>query len=321
MDRNEDDGLLLLAPLRDAEPDIRTGVDIDKAKRVGRRTVKNRMIASVAAVVSLVVLAGVAVNAIGSMPESVAPAKGPFDVFRQVITVGTAGGFTPDSYESRPDMQIVTLRRTDDGPGTVRVEVVREDRAVSTETAEEAGIVYGLPAHWIGTQRTTLQWRLANGVVAQASSDVQLPDIQNKLHKVAEAVQPADRPLSMPFTLPRDDSVELVSMWVKAATAESLLTFKHNGPTGRATVEVGLKPNDSNLLKNHTSYNGSQLVVSDPAAGNSSAVLLDVAPGLMAFAHSTDWAPEPQVVNMLASELKPAPNLADRSTWPTTVWR
>ncbi|WP_279578990.1 sigma factor [Fodinicola feengrottensis] len=114
--KDEQDGVRLLSSLRDSEPDGPIAVDVRRAVRSGRRQVRVRQaalpIAGAIAVVALVAGVAFAVH----QPQTPTPAahSGSFDVRRQAFHVGSAGGFTPVTYETGRYRQVIQLVPADD---------------------------------------------------------------------------------------------------------------------------------------------------------------------------------------------------------------
>jgi hypothetical protein len=75
VDRIEEQGVALLAPLRYTEPPVRSGVDVGAAVRTGRRHTRARIGGVVAAAISLVTAVSIVVpTAVSPAPSDYAPA-------------------------------------------------------------------------------------------------------------------------------------------------------------------------------------------------------------------------------------------------------
>ncbi|QXJ26197.1 hypothetical protein AGRA3207_007819 [Actinomadura graeca] len=129
MDELERDAARLLGALRDFEAPGSGAAGLERAVRSGRRRARARRVAataSTAVAVVLIVVAAVLAGRPGRAPEPrpAAPA-GHFDTRRHAFTVGSAGGFAPESYRPGRDVQRITLRVEHPG-GTLRADGVVE---------------------------------------------------------------------------------------------------------------------------------------------------------------------------------------------------
>ncbi|GAA4638778.1 hypothetical protein GCM10023196_097860 [Actinoallomurus vinaceus] len=123
MEQQEQDGAHLLAPLRSVTPDGPPGVDLGKALRTGRRHARIRhttvRAGGTVAVVAAVAALGLLVRVLApSHPGPAAPARDEFDVLHRAFRVGSAGGLTPDTYETGRYRQRIVLRAADPNGGT-----------------------------------------------------------------------------------------------------------------------------------------------------------------------------------------------------------
>ncbi|GAB3968355.1 hypothetical protein GCM10029978_037630 [Actinoallomurus acanthiterrae] len=123
MTRPEQDGAHLLAPLRTAGPEAPPGVDVRRALRGGRRRARIRHAAigagATSAVVAAVASVGVFIQVLAPTdPRPAAPGRDGFDVLHRAFRVGSAGGFTPDTYETGRYRQRIVLRAANPGDGT-----------------------------------------------------------------------------------------------------------------------------------------------------------------------------------------------------------
>ncbi|XVQ10487.1 hypothetical protein ACQP1W_49635 [Spirillospora sp. CA-255316] len=220
MDREEEDARRLLAPLRNTGPDTAPRVDIAEAVRVGRRRSRHRRIAGAGSVVVVVAAVAVATTLLGrTMPsDDVRPVAPPsqFDPTRQHFRVGSAGGFTPDDYETGRYRQRAHLRLTDrDGPRRADglVTMFPRDRLVDRDgrhwapSGTRAPDVNGRRAFWpdrpvIRPGAVEVAWEWAPGAWAFASVSGGGAD-RTVAHRVAQSVLPDGRTVvRAPVTAP-----------------------------------------------------------------------------------------------------------------------
>jgi hypothetical protein len=185
---NMDDDRGLLAPLRDLEPPGPSTVDVARAVRDGRRR-KAAFAAAAAAIVALVAVG------LGLMQRQQVPlAASRFDVLTEVFTVGTAGGFTPSTFETGEDRQQAVLV-SDKGSATVTVYAAGR----FTPAGNPAPDVYGHRARWIGDYELAFEW----GPGAWATITVNgYPDGRARAQHIADSVATdTNVPVKLPFTL------------------------------------------------------------------------------------------------------------------------
>ncbi|MGC0416021.1 hypothetical protein [Embleya sp. AB8] len=220
MDTDEYEGVLLLAALREA-PHIGTdepGVNLARAIRDGRRAVLLRRAIAVTAgavAVALVALVAAVIAAPGHHDRP-GPASGhAFDVRERAFRVGSAGGFTPLSYETGRYRQRVVLgpERVDAAAGSVAtpasVTMYAPSRPPTPDPAARpvAPPVHDRPAAWLigpdpGGGRLELAWQWAPGAWAIATMVGPAADAE-RIHQIAESVQPGARlPVTGPLSLP-----------------------------------------------------------------------------------------------------------------------
>ncbi|GAA3227802.1 hypothetical protein [Nonomuraea helvata] len=196
----------MLDLLRDVEPSPVGTVDIGRAIRGGRRRVRGRRVAAVAAAAAATAL----VIALPSLPWTrpappVTPASQltndskTFDVNAPAFVVGSAGGLTPDTYETGRYRQIITLRPTDPSKRTTAViTMYAPGHQPSLPAGEPAPPVNDRPARW--TPRG-LAWEWAPGAWGTVSLAAPAED-RERAHRVAQSVLPRrGAPVSVPFTL------------------------------------------------------------------------------------------------------------------------
>lgn len=219
MDTDEQEGARLLGALRGTpwtgsdEP----GVDVARAIRDGRRTIRVRRALTVAGgaiAVALVVLMTVLVVA-PTHDNGTGPASGgTFDVRERAFRVGSAGGFTPVSYETGKFRQRVVLGvEKPNGPAELSatramVTMYAPGRLPGGEPplGTPAPPVNGHAAVWpAGPQpsadRLELLWQWAPNAWAVATLAGPAADAE-RVHHVAESVvpgvrQPARGPVSL----------------------------------------------------------------------------------------------------------------------------
>ncbi|MFG1958976.1 hypothetical protein [Nonomuraea sp. NPDC049028] len=207
----------LLDPLREAEPPGSGTIDLARAMRTGRRRVRARRVMSAAAGVGAVVAVIVGGTALGrtALPPEPQPISRPagFDVLTRMFTVGSAGGFTPDSYETGYDHQRVRLRLADPAKADTAdalVEMYPRGRspfaALSPSDGETAPPVNGRPAYWpsrplLRSGAAEMVWEWAPGAWGVVSVKGARMD-EDTAHRVAQSVLPitGDR-VEVPFTL------------------------------------------------------------------------------------------------------------------------
>jgi hypothetical protein len=321
MDRIEDEGTNLLAPLRDAAPSGQSGVDIAKAKSIGRRQSRRRVVAGMVAAASLVVVAGIGVPMlIHNLPDTSAPARPAeeFDIFKRVVSVGSGGGFTPDTYETFRDRQVITLIRADGGQGTATIEVFSpaSSPAYPDKYDERADDVNGREAYWVDSE-PVLAWKWAeHGWATVTWENVPDVDVKDKIHRVAQSVLPGEEPVTMPFTMARNGALTLQSVQVSKRSPVSMVVFTYTSPNdGTLYISVGLRNAEPGLVAD-TDVNG------HPATANSNLVkILDTGHNLVAMAGSDGKYGAPELLKQLAASIKAVPDPDDRATWSPTLWR
>ncbi|MEV0620555.1 hypothetical protein AB0I81_45035 [Nonomuraea sp. NPDC050404] len=234
----------LLQPLRDAGPGAGGGVDVGRAVRAGRRRVRTRRAAAVAASVAAT-LAIVVPSALWPRTEPPVTPAAPvtadpraFEVSTPAFVVGSAGGFTPDTYETGRYQQVITLRSADPA---------RRDTAVITMYAPGRLQPGGDPLPPVNGRRARstsggVAWEWAPG--AWGTVTLREPD-RDKAHRVAQSVlaRPG-RPVTVPFTVdqraigPGRGLVGVVTSYADTGVA---VKYAAGDLTGDR-VEVGLRP-------------------------------------------------------------------------------
>lgn len=232
MDPTEQDGARLLAPLREAEPATPSTVSVHRAVHSGTRRLRTRRAMTVVAAAGITALAGVLAVPVLSGPdrEPVRPAAAAFDVMRQEFSVGSAGGYTPVSYETGRYRQRVQLR-LDDGPqgtppsATVTMYAAGREPSGWEPGGEPAPEVNGRRAFWL-TGTVDLAWEWADGAWAFADIDGDGADARERIHRVAQSVEPgANASVTVPFTVPRPapgDATQLVGVVTPHGTSSEV---------------------------------------------------------------------------------------------------
>jgi hypothetical protein len=216
-DQTERDAIRLLDPVRDMEPGP-SSVDVHRAIRDGRRRVRHRRVASVAAAVVALAMVAVSAPSIadairdGRAHSGAAPTE--FDPLRQEISVGSTSGFTPLTYETGRYRQRVRLGMESnlDGPDRAIVTVYPRGRLPSfwKPGGERAPDVNGHRAYWMNLNTSgQIAWEWAEGAWAFAVVNVR-EDVRNRAHRVAQSVSFAKThtfvaPVRAPITMAPPD--------------------------------------------------------------------------------------------------------------------
>lgn len=317
MNRIEDEGTNLLAPLRHVEPAGHSGVDIAKAKATGRRRSRMRLAAGMVAAASLVVVAGVGVpTLINNLPDATTPAAQSFglDLFKRMVNVGSAGGFTPDTYETRRDRQIIKLKRATGGRGTAIVEVMPPLNAqyppAYPTLGDRTDDVNGREAYWIA-QGPMLAWSWAKDSWATVTfENVPDPDVKVMMHRVAMSVEPRESPVTVPFRISLEDGLTLESIRVSTSTPVSSVVLTRFSPDGEyQAITAGLMPAEPGLSPNgqvgdhpvHTRVNTAQI--------------LDTGHGVYAYATMDAQNQDLDLLRLVASTIVAVDDPANRATW------
>jgi hypothetical protein len=344
MDDTEREIEKLLAPLRDDLPATPAGVSVERAVEAGRRRqrVRSRLAGAAAALVAVAVCGLLAVMLrVDGGRDSAAGPPGGFDVLTRSFQVGSAGGFTPESYESGRTEQRVRLRLErpaagqtgqtgQTGQGSVTLLAPGQLPSGWTPTGRRMPDVYGREAVLLDTPMTAaggveLAWRWSDTGWAFAHLDAAFPDLADRAHRVAQSVLavPAD-PLAVPFTValpPAAVDLQVTGLRVPAGdTGERGSVLLGEGgaapPIGPGfVVAVSIR---SDLAP------GPDVPVTGEVGGRPASVrdgrmiLFDVAPGLSAVVEAAPGGRSDSVVlEELAASVELAPNPGDPATWPT----
>jgi hypothetical protein len=337
MESTERDGLRLLAPLRDSEAPAPSTVDVGRAVRAGARRVRVRqaMTAAVAAVVTG--LAVVAVPAIVNRPQVVEPARpaAELSVLRQQFTVGSAGGFTPASYETgRYRHRVVLGPAHPDGSGWASVSMYARGHLPGWNPGgERAADVNGRKAFWMpapATERATgteIAWEWSDGAWGFAFVNSVAGDARDVAHRVAESVAGgADVPVAVPFTVPAPAGpVRLLGVITPFGTSSD--------PTSAAFLVLGTKSDADRVLvgvqrdlsrdpvtgqPHQAPAPTTQVAGHQAAVGDTSVTIFDVDGGFAVVA-TADQLGSPLVD--LAGSVRLVPNPTDPGSWITNPLR
>jgi hypothetical protein len=322
MDRIEDEGMTLLAPLRDTEPGAESGVDIASALRVGRRRSRRRVVAGALAAAVVTALALVAVPAAlkswhGTVEPAVVP--GEFSIARHAITVGTAGGFKNASLRTGRYEQVAELTRADGAPGYGRVTAYAPGRNPKIDTSVRAADVNGRRAYWQpGLPEPTLAMREGDIWVIVRASGPDM-DIVDRAHRVAQAVEiNPDLPVEVCFTLKalptwmREAGFRVVGVQVPTSQGVAYILFGTSDATGSPVLSIGagrgfppLSPNDTvNGFQAHVNSDSVTLYNLD-GRGSGAVVRYEYANGIGGSA----------VLKQLVTAVELVSDVGDRDTW------
>ncbi|MFI9814523.1 hypothetical protein [Saccharothrix variisporea] len=268
----------LLAPLRDLAPQERTTVDIGRAIRTGKRRKRTRtgLAALAAAVLTVLTLSPALLKTPAPIPEPAGATE--FDLLRQVVRVVTAGGYTPNVYQTGRYQQIVTLSRTDDPAlpgGTVTVFA----RGRHFEQTGPGWVPPGTPAPDVHGRRAVwpdhgdLAWEWSPGAWAVVVLDDGRPDERDRAHRVAQSVLfGAGTPVRVPLTV--DGStfgrMKLVGVRIAARPGPEIaaLVFADSDLLGRPEITATLHDDHRLTIEGPgpvSAVTSSVRVVDDPA--------------------------------------------------------
>lgn len=223
MDQTDYDGVQLLAPLRETSL-APSAVDVHRAVHEGRRRTRNRRIVGAATLVLILAAIPSIAGALTQGPavDAGGPAPAEFGVLQQAFTVGSAGGYTPLTYETGRYRQRVQLVLASlpyrQAKATVtmypRGPLYREGApfAAWKPTGERAPDVNGHRAYWLGEpvtvhpvppNSTELAWEWADHAWAFALVEGTGDAARDKAHRVAQSVAPAttDIQATLPFSV------------------------------------------------------------------------------------------------------------------------
>jgi hypothetical protein len=321
MDRIDEEGALLLAPLKNAEPSLVSGVDVTRAMRAGRRQGRRRVVAGVVTAASLTVLPMLGVPSLvhnrtepTATTAAVPPSLIDLGLFREVVSVGSAGGFTPASYTTGITTQRIDLIRADGGTGTATILVHGRSPAdwlPSPADRTPAAAVNGQRAFW---HAGALYWEWDPDAWASVSSEAKDSDIADRLYRVALSVTSmTDEWMTFPFTIPEPDDPMTAVAGVETKDVRSVHVVLADKKYDKPVVAVGMgwagpggqQPNDT--------VNGHDAVVTDNAV-----MILNVdGRGAMAFARSDLPAQVGGIAGLkqLAASVKPVADPANSASW------
>lgn len=354
MEPTEKDGARLLAPLRDVEPASRSTVSVDRAIHVGARRQRARQVLGTAMVVGLTALGVAVLPSVLSGQWDAAPATqvGEFEVLRQEFDVGSAGGFTPVSYETGRYRQQVRLRPADGAEGLPEWANVtmyapgrlpdRDDSRWMPE-GDQAPDVHGRRALWLpeplsARDGTELAWEWGENAWAFAYVDKAGGDARGMVHRIAQSVRPgAGRTVPLPFTVPEpapDEPNQLVGVISPFGTssdvfAGGLLVFGRYDPVRADDADRILVGVRRDLTHDLVSGDARQAPVTNTQlAGHAAAVtstavtIVDAGAGYSAVAETTSpRLASQQELTDLATSVRFVADPTDQRSWSTTPLR
>ncbi|MEV4310912.1 hypothetical protein [Actinocrispum sp. NPDC049592] len=206
-----EDGARLLAPLRDVDPDLRSGVDVTRAVKTGRRRRRSRLVVAAVGVVAVLGLSALVAPGLVSGLRENPPATGLadptlFDMRSFPLQVGTAGGYKPLMYSVMRVKASVSLVRTDGRPGTGEVSMYPRTRFQPDPAA--AGFpaaqppIEGRRVFWMPGEATpTLVMEYGTDRWVQVTIEDDQPDLRNRVYHVAESVAFTSADVQLPFTI------------------------------------------------------------------------------------------------------------------------
>lgn len=194
------DGHDLLAALRDAAPTTPSTVDVGRAIRVGQRRRRTRQLAGVVAVATVTAIIAAIVPALWGRPLPPARPLGAFDLMRHELSVGSAGGFTPISYETGRYRQRATLTPVDGSARRASVTTYAAGRQSDPE-GTRAPDVNGHHAFWV-SGRAEVAWEWAPNAWTFAEVTGAGDDGRTLAHRVAQSVGRRTAQVQLPFEVP-----------------------------------------------------------------------------------------------------------------------
>lgn len=300
MDETDQEVARLLEPLRGDEPSAAPAVDIGRAMRVGRRTRRVRTGFGVAAAAVVVLLAVGFIPSVVRDLTRVDVAAGQFDVLRRTFGIGSAGGFTPLSYETGRYQQQVQLglekpAAGQSGQGTVTMYA----KGRLHPAGDPAPDVYGHRAIWMSGTELAWEWDKDSWVVASLSGG--FPDLRDRVYRVAESVSLNENsPITVPFTVPRDTG-QLVGVRVPFGTGPSVLMFDALS----VSVQSGLRPGPDHPAN-------AQIGGHSASVGDHSVTVFDVGENLAVVADGSAGITR---LTEVAGSVRLVANPTDRTTW------
>ncbi|MGW0517143.1 hypothetical protein [Crossiella sp. NPDC003009] len=216
----------LLAPLREAGPRTPSTVDVPSAIRAGTRRRRLRQVAGAGVAAALTVLIALLAPSLVSGLSTVEPARPAvtFDPLRKSFRVGSAGGFTPVSYETGRDRQRITLVRADGGGGPATVTMAGGGPGPAGEAAPP---VHGRRAVWQGTG---VAWEWTDG----AWGSVEGAGDREQAHRIAQSVESGANDLVMvPFKQVQPDPLlGVLSPYGTTDRVTDAVLLVHGAPGG-----------------------------------------------------------------------------------------
>jgi hypothetical protein len=324
----DDGGAKLLAPLRNVHPHDESGVDVARAMRTGKRHQRNRVVTGVMAVVGLAVLAMVVVPS-AVRHQAIAPAVptvSEFDMFKQAMQVGTAGGFEPYNYRTGRFEQAVDVVHTPGGRGYGRVTIYAPGHHKPVDTSKPAVDVNGLPAFWQpGEKDPTLavNWTDNGWAVIRATSDTDL-DIVERTHRLAQAItfNGATSRAVVPFTLPArlpGDPLRLVGLMQNRDWMSGQVLLSTSDETGAPVLAVNVGWGFPVDKEPNSSINGHEAIVED----KSFTILNADGNGAVVSVRYDDVGQLGgiEALRVLAASVEPVAEHANHTAWKADPWR
>ncbi len=268
MDHFDEDAARLLAPLRDVDPDLRSGVDVTRAMKTGRRRRRNRLVAAAVGAVAVLGLSALVVPGLVSGLRENTPASSLavdptlFDMRSFPVQVGTAGGYKPSVYSVMKVKATVSLVRTDSQPGTGEVSIYPVTRFRPDPAAagfQAATPIEGRRTFWMPDEASpTLVMEYGTDRWVLVTLNDGQPDLQNRVYHVAESVSVTPADVQVPFTISPAQAglpsnlLEIQNFVPNSPPATSVLklSFEPMGRTPQVTVTAmheapGITANES----------------------------------------------------------------------------
>ncbi|MGW4206705.1 hypothetical protein ACWEIJ_01840 [Lentzea sp. NPDC004789] len=190
---SEEDGALLLGPLRAVDVPASTGVNVQRAIRSGKRTKALRVTAAGAFVLIVAGLLPLMIRPAAAP----APAAGAFDPFVRTISAGPVPGLQTSAYFTGRERQLITLTPEPGGHQSGLVEV-NAAGAVGTPSGEPMPDVNGRRALWTGTT-VAVEWERGAWAFVQVQG---FPDDRDRARLLAESLSFDEHvQIRFPFTV------------------------------------------------------------------------------------------------------------------------
>lgn len=330
-DRDERDGARLLGALRDLPEESTGGVSVERAMKAGRRRIYARRAASALAAVAAVVLVAV-VPAVFLRGQEIEPAQAEFGLWTREFTVGSAGGFTPSTYETGKLFQRIELRPASEAMRGTEASVTMYARGAWTPRGAlaQAPSLGGRKAYWItdsdGLVEYAWEWTEGGwGVASLAGTEAN----RDRAHHVAESVVTGPgTPVTVPFTVRRSavaDGLRITGVRVTYAEADGaqvaalrLSLSDRRAPSSADWVELGVAAGGPAVVPN-TAIDGRPAEVSGTRVAFAGKGFQPVvqAQGTRALAAAGGVAG----LKQLAAAVRVVSDPAERATWTSDPLR